>query len=189
MYKPLFPVDTHYVLGIPINYHPGAFGFKRRKNYHTGVDIYVEEGTLAYPCEEGKVVKVEQFTGGEESPWWNETWAVMVEGQGGVINYGELKKPDVKVGDVVCPLAPIGEIHNVIFPHRARPDIPGHSIYMLHFELYGYGAREFAHWHHEGGVIKRDPLLRDPFPYLLQCQGFPLEKLVCWDNPDNVEVG
>jgi hypothetical protein len=34
--------------------------------------------------------------------WWLDTWAIMVEGESGVINYGEVEKPSLlKVGDKV----------------------------------------------------------------------------------------
>ena len=50
--------------GIPINNHPGSFGYKRSYYYHTGVDLYVRSfcnGVFA--VESGVVVGKELFTG------------------------------------------------------------------------------------------------------------------------------
>ena len=186
-----FPLDVNVLTGVPINYHPGAFGFKRRKNYHTGIDLYVEGNNRVWPCEPGVVVKVGQFTGGAESPWWTDTWAIAIRGESGVINYGEIYEPDLKVGDRVNISDPIGVVKNVVRPERARPDIPGHSIYMLHLELYSDldEKEDWAHWHHMDYNIPRPKNLLDPLPMLLKCDNFPFHKFVSWFNPNEIEVG
>ena len=190
---PYFPLSQRMVTGVPINYHPGAFGFKRRKNYHTGIDIYVSGPCSVTACEPGEIIKIGQFTGGKESPWWKDTWAVSIRGESGICNYGEIENPThLKVGQRVNECDHLGMITNVIFPERARPDIPGHSIYMLHFERYKEGAQDtlnWSHWHHEGDRIPRDNNLLDPLPFLLQCTGFPHDKFVSWYNPESKEVG
>jgi phosphopantothenoylcysteine decarboxylase len=94
--------------GIPINHHPGAFGFHRKKNHHTGVDLYCKDGSIVYAVEDGTIVHMAQFTGAALGhTWWNDTWGMMVEGSTGVVNYGEIHNPFVsgfplfQIGDKV----------------------------------------------------------------------------------------
>lgn len=183
-----FPIG--YCNGIPLNYHPGAFGFRRRKNFHTGIDLYTKPDTTVFPCEPGMVVKIDQFTGAALGmDWWLDTWAVMVEGNTGVINYGEVE-PDskLKVGSFVNIDSRIGRVVPVVKEGRERPDIEGHSRHMLHLELYKHKTKEFAqtefaHWH-----PNRDPNLLDPTPYIINSVGAPT-KYLSWYNFDGKEVG
>jgi hypothetical protein len=79
--------------------------------------------------EDGEVVSVEQFTGGDESPWWNDTWAVLVRGKSGVIVYGEISSK-VEVGQWVSAGDTIGVVStSVLKKFKGRPMV------MLHMEL------------------------------------------------------
>lgn len=170
--------------GIPINHHPGAFGFQRESNRHTGVDLYCNDEQPVYAVEDGTVVKVDIFTGpsvGHE--WWEETYGIMVEGASGVVNYGEVAAPDLKVGDAVKQGEHIGKVKRVLFKDRYRPDIPGHSTSMLHVELYKHGSRDFADWNSQ-----RDLDLLDPTPHLMQAKGSPANTLT-WGNEEGKTVG
>ena len=197
----LFPL--HWASGIPINHHPGAFGFHRRRNHHTGIDLYCRDGAVVRAAEDGTVVKIDVFTGPKAGhDWWEETWAVMVEGASGVINYGELKEePEqayqddhprdggikvrkLRVGQVVKRGDQIGNVKRVLFEDKFRPDIPGHSTSMLHLELYKHGTREFADWHD----VTKNPNLMDPTPYLMKAQEAPTNTLT-WDNAEGKTVG
>lgn len=180
-----FPISPKIVKGIPINHHPGAFGFRRRNNYHTGVDLYVPGNVNVFPCEQGTVVKIDQFTGLEDDTGkWMKTWAVMIEGESGVINYGEIEPNDkLKIVSYVNPDNRIGRVLPVIYPGYERPDIPGHSRFMLHLELHKHGTREFPHWH----PIK-EPSLLDPTFYLFDSLGCP-QIILTWENPEGREVG
>src|SRR5262245_21902124 len=100
MHYPLDPMPL-----VPRAPHQGGFGAVRRHDYHTGVDLYVGDGTPLIAIEAGYVVKLGLFTGeGVGTPWWNETWAVVIEGAHGAICYGEIQaatwlRPDVFVGE------------------------------------------------------------------------------------------
>jgi phosphopantothenoylcysteine decarboxylase len=178
----LFPLD--HCNGIPINHHPGAFGFHRKKNWHTGVDLYTKDKEQVFAAEDGTVVKVDYFTGPKVGhQWWEETWGVMIEGASGVINYGEVV-PHVKEGDKVKRGDCIAEVKRVLFEDKFRPDIPGHSTSMLHLELYKTGSREFADWHDP----QKNPNLLDPTPYLFSAEGNNRNSL-SWDNSENKSVG
>lgn len=172
--------------GIPINHHPGAFGFHRRKNHHTGVDLYCDDGEVVMAVENGTVVKKDIFTGPKVGhDWWEETWGVMVEGASGVVNYGEITPClTIKVGEHIERGQHIGRVKRVLFADKTRLDIPGHSTSMLHLELYKHGTRDFADWHD----VSKNPDLLDPTPYLMEASGAPTNALT-WDNPEGKSVG
>lgn len=158
MSKWRFPLDN--CKGIPVDPHPGAFGYLRRDKRHTGVDLYTKDGSRVYAVEYGTVVCIEHFTGEwDNSPWWNNTDCIMIEGKTGVVCYGELTPIDgLKVGDKVKTRQLIGNVKRVIKEGRERPDIPGHSPSMLHMELYPKGIT-----HPSCGF---EPHLLDPTKYL-----------------------
>jgi phosphopantothenoylcysteine decarboxylase len=152
--------------GIPTNPHPGAFGYPRRETRHTGVDMYCEDGAIVIAVEDGVIVGHELFTGaGDNSPWWEETWCVLIEGASGVVVYGELKQWNWKIGESVKQGCSIGEVKRVIKPGRERPDIPGHKPAMLHLELYPHGHRAASNGF--------EPFLMDPTQYLLKACAAP----------------
>ena len=140
----MFPLKANCVM--PVGDQPGAFGFRRKHDIHTGVDLYTVEGAEVFSIEDGIVVKVDIFTGPKIGMgWWNETWAVMIEGKSGVINYGEIK-PSCIVGQEIKAGEVIGVVVPVLPPDKIRQDIYGHSCSMLHIEVYQHGHREFATW-------------------------------------------
>jgi phosphopantothenoylcysteine decarboxylase len=184
----IFPVEG--CPGIPINYHPGAFGFHRRHSHHTGVDLYVKcfpnyniaSGVYTvFAVEGGTVVGYEKFTGPQDnSPWWNNTDAVLVEGKSGVVCYGEIGS-HVSVGQKVKRGDVVGYIVPVLPEGKERPDIPGHSRAMLHFELYKQGVREASKsWKHDQPM---HDYMTDPTPFLMDAIGAPTERLI-WENPE-----
>lgn len=130
-----FPINLQKNRGLPINAHPGAFGCKRRYDYHTGIDLYGTPGDWVYAINDGIVVNVDVFTGDKDSEWWLPTDAITVETPTENWVYGELK-PRVKVGDRVKAGQVIGELVPVLKPEKLRLDIPKHSCTMLHLEKY-----------------------------------------------------
>lgn len=149
---------------IPRFYEPGAFGAIRKFDIHEGVDIYTHADAPVYAVEDGVVTAVYEFTGKNANcSWWNPTWCVKIEGKSGVVTYGELSKPTIKVGKgVIGGLTVVGHVTPVLKPEKYRPDIRNHSVAMLHLEL----RTETCHldgWQLEG---QRDKKLLDPTPYL-----------------------
>jgi len=124
--------------GLPFGNHPGAFGFRRKHDVHTGVDLYTGKNSAVFAMETGKVVKVIPFTGAQFGyPWWENTSAVLVEGPSGVICYGEVEPHDsIKKGESVRKGQAIARVTPVLPEGKERLDIPGHSRSMLHIELY-----------------------------------------------------
>jgi len=117
----------------------GSFGFKRKYDTHTGVDLYCEEDHMVVAVEDGEVVAVEHFTGYNESPWWEDTEAVLIEGESGVVLYGEII-PSVKVGDKLHQGDLVGKVKRVLKKDKGLPTT------MLHLELYLPGTRKSEWW-------------------------------------------
>lgn len=122
----------------------GRFGAARRHDVHSGVDLYAPPRAVVRAVETGVVVAVDPlFTGGPDSPWWQKTAAVMVEGASGVVLYGEVAA-GVGVGQEVSAGEAVGEVAAVL---RERPGKAYRNpLSMLHLELYGRGARAAAWW-------------------------------------------
>ena len=141
-----WPLYNHQP-NIPPDGSPGSFAYKRAKSYHPGVDLYCLEGQEVVACEDGVVVNCNLFTGPNAeppSPWWNETWAVLIEGESGVLGYCELKPMfyisknfKIKAGDIIGHIIPV-----------LKRD-KGNGTTMLHFELYLKGTRDNMDWWHD----------------------------------------
>jgi len=150
---------------VPIEKHPGAFGAIRTHDIHTGVDLYCKNKDLVFAVEDGTVVLVDDFTGKiTNTPWWNDTKAVMIEGATGVVNYGEIE-PYCKLNQIIKKGDLIGYVVPVL--KSKKENIPGHSVAMLHVELYKHGVRNFVDkWEH-GQNCPVD--LLNPTQYLTNC--------------------
>lgn len=136
---------------------PGCFAAIRKHDMHTGIDLYCDPGAKVRACEPGLVVAIEDFTGARAgSPWWRDTQAVLVEGESGVIVYGELH-PRVDVGDCVDVDTCLGCVVRVLEHDKGRPTT------MLHLELLARGTRSTPWW--RLGEPPPECLL-DPTPHL-----------------------
>ena len=161
-------IDLNSEVEIPTYPHVGSFGIRRRHDIHGGVDLYANIGTPVYPVENGVVVAIDPFTGKDaDCDWWEDTWAVYVEGESGTVCYGEiLPNPRLKVGDKVeiakgdiKPNNVIGTVLRVIRNDKGRPTS------MLHLELHKHGVVHGTHW--VKGKGKSENLL-DPTQYLIK---------------------
>lgn len=145
----MFPLQTKYQWPGT----KGAFGSVRKHDIHTGVDLYCEPGSSVVAIEDGRVVKIEDFTGAAAgSPWWNDTKAVLVLGASGVVCYGEIE-PRVRYSDYVKEGQQIGVVRTVLKKNKGLP------MTMLHFELYERWVRNTVVW--ELGKDKPEGL-KDP---------------------------
>lgn len=132
---------------IPTGEHPGAFGTRRKFDIHTGVDLYVPEHEPVFAVETGHVVAIENYTGPEaDSPWWLDTKAILIEGESGVVCYGEVAPKDIGIGQLIDRGSQIAHVIPVLQEGKKRNDIPGHSRFMLHFELYEHGTTKSVWW-------------------------------------------
>ena len=114
----------------------------------------------------------------------SRTWGIMIEGDSGVVNYGEVEQSQLVVGKRVQRGSLIGHVKRVLFEDRYRPDIPGHSCSMLHLELYKHGTKDFADWHEPA----KNPNLLDPTPFLMRAENNNFKTLT-WDNQESKPVG
>lgn len=124
--------------------HPGSFGAVRKYDVHTGVDIYCKPQQKVLAVEDGEVVLIENFTGenaNPPSPWWHETKAVLIEGESGVVVYGEIEPvSELEVGQKVKQGQVLGNVITVLKKDKGLP------MTMLHLELYKSGTRETVVW-------------------------------------------
>lgn len=129
---------------LPPPGHVGDFAFRRSFYHHPGIDIYCGAGQEVQAIEDGLIVHVENFTGPEAnppSPWWLETWSILIEGASGVLGYCELKPlPHVQIGMSVKE----GDVIAVIVPVLRRDK--GNGTAMLHFEEYASHTRNHVTW-------------------------------------------
>lgn len=129
---------------IPNPGHVRDFAFRRSFYYHPRIDLYCPIYTIVEAIEDGIVVHMEHFTGAEAlppSPWWNDTWSVMVEGESGVIGYCELM-PDSRL--TIGTQISAGEIIGSIIPVLKKDK--GNGTTMLHLEHYVPGTRHHITW-------------------------------------------
>lgn len=177
-----FPLAVHTNLtgeipldcpGIPITSHPGSFLHKRKHHTHTGVDLYTKDGATVKAVENGKVVGIEHFTGPQDNmPWWEDTECVLVEGATGVICYGEVTPGwTLKVGDKVEKGQTIAHVKRVLKEGELKPHYPGHSLSMLHMEIYPHG--KYKAFEEQGPNPDKFDILIDPTPYLRTAIGAP----------------
>lgn len=161
-----FPLDP--TPGIPINAHPGAFGCARRHNFHEGVDLYGKSGDSVLATRSGVIVANRGFTGPKTGfPWWLDTDALLVQDQDGFFCYGELKSP-LSVGTQVNAGDRIGQLVPVLPPGKRRPDIPGHSVTMLHLERYSNAYTVSMGWASWEKREDRPFYLLDPTNWLIE---------------------
>lgn len=136
MHKPILKRIT--LSDIPDH---GRFGGIRKYDIHTGVDLYCADGDTAYAIESGIIVNIVNFTGSDAgSPWWENTQAVMIEGDSGVILYGEIKPNIFTIGQRISGGQPVGTVKRVLKTDKGLPTT------MLHLELYEEGYRGTGEW-------------------------------------------
>jgi hypothetical protein len=111
--------------------------------------------------ESGRVVAIENFTGpAAGSPWWLDTKSLLIEGEAGVLCYGEITpESSLKVGDLVTNGQLLGAVKMVLAKDKGRPRS------MLHLELHLPGTTRTTPWVHG---TPRPMTLRDPTELLME---------------------
>lgn len=123
---------------------PGAFGAIRKYDIHTGIDLYCNDGAKVNALYDGIIVNIEKFTGEHaNTPWWNNTWSILVKDTVGTILYGELIPnqnlyigAEVKHGDVIGVVKQVLKVDKKVTP-----------LSMLHMELYTPNTKHSTWWH------------------------------------------
>lgn len=136
------------------------FGAKRKFDYHTGIDLFAPEGTPVLAFSPGIIIDIGYFTGpntNPPTPWWNETFFVMVQTETDIVhNYGEVY-PLVKIGDVVNVGDTIWTVMKVLKNDKGLP------MSMLHFEMYSKYPGNWVVWEHDS---EQPDILMDPTEYV-----------------------
>lgn len=129
---------------IPNEGSVGDFAFRRSFYHHPGIDLYCDYDQEVVAIEDGIITNIEIFTGpnaNPKSPWWNETFSIMIEGASGAIGYCELLPlPHLKIGYKVKE----GEIIATIIPVLKKDK--GNGTTMLHLEHYVPGTKDHVTW-------------------------------------------
>lgn len=122
----------------------GDFGSRRSFYHHPGIDLYCGFNQQIVAIEDGIVTNIECFTGPNatpESPWWNETWSIIIEGKSGALGYCEIEPSHfIEVGLRIDA----GEVIAKVVPVLKRDK--GNGTTMLHFEQYVPGTTEHVTW-------------------------------------------
>jgi hypothetical protein len=141
--KMLFPLKNKIPALPPIN-GVGDFASRRSFYHHPGVDIYCDKGQEIVAIERGIVVNIDCFTGPNAtptSPWWNETWSIMIEGASGVLGYCEIEPLHyVEIGLEIEEGERIAKVIPVLKKDK------GNGTTMLHFEQYVPGTTDHVTW-------------------------------------------
>jgi len=163
-------IDLETEVEIPVGNHIGAFGVERRHDVHKGMDLYCPEGTEVFAVEDGVICDERPFTGGvNKQPWWEDTWAVSVAGESGIVVYGEIG-PDlptnVRLASDILGMEVrrgdfIGRVKRVLKKDKGRPRS------MLHLVLHQHGVLSNGTWE-----IGKDqpPGLLNPTQLLLESE-------------------
>lgn len=156
--------DIEFYNYLPKYNEPGSFGFIRKHDIHTGVDIYCNASeTKVLAVEDGEVIDKGIFTGASvNSDWWNQTYYCVIKGQSGYVLYGEINESRFNKGDKVKKGDYIADVIAVLPEEKIRKDIRNHSNFMLHLELYKEYDKPII-WNLKE---KRNKNLLDPTPYL-----------------------
>ena len=117
----------------------GEFGVIRKHDIHTGIDTYSDDKDPVYSITDGYVKDIVEFTGFKESPWWHDTYAIIVSFENVDILYGEVM-PCIEIGDEVKSGQQIGNIERVLRKDKGLPTS------MLHLECY-YNFEKFEYWY------------------------------------------
>ena len=135
-------IDYSKQLEIPVGNHVDAFGAIRKHDIHKGVDLYCPQGTIVHAVEDGTIVDVRWFTGPKAGfPWWRDTRAISVEGDSGVVVYGEItERISFKEGDGVKQGEILGAVEQVMSKDNGRP------LAMLHFALHRHAVLSNGRW-------------------------------------------
>ncbi len=141
----MFPLKN-YKYQLPLNTEPGSFGYIRKHDIHTGVDLYCENNDAVYAMYDGIIVNIENFTGVDSNPptpWWYDTKSILIlHNDDFVICYGEIEiQQNLRIGDIVREGDIIGYVKQVL-----KKDKGITPLSMLHIEMYEKHITESVVW-------------------------------------------
>lgn len=136
-----FNIETELPVSID---HPGSYLYERKNHIHEGIDLYCNDGQEVVSVYDGVVTNIIPFTGEiVNTPWWNNTYAVVIEHNDYVLIYGEIiPTENLVIGQNVSAGQLIGKVTTVLKKDKGRP------MNMLHLEMYKKGTTNSV------GIIK-----------------------------------
>ena len=157
------PLNGKY-FGLPLGKsNPSGFASKKKYGYHTGVDIICNVNDIVTSVEDGIVTSITNFSRDytNKKPWINMTKVILVEGESGLIVYGNIKpKKGLRVGDLLDIGDEIGKVMPVYKKHNKTTT----AKCKLKIEWYKPGTIKRLSWRYDG--YKPSSLL-DPTPMLI----------------------
>ena len=107
------------------------FGFQRKYDIHTGIDLFANEGEPVFSIESGIITNFGYFTGPETlTPWWRTTEFLTIKGESGKFVYGEIKiNKAIFTKKIISSGELIGWVTRVLIKDKGLPTT------MLHLEL------------------------------------------------------
>lgn len=140
-----WPVGADLPRRIPQPGESGSFWENRGDRHHAGVDLYAPASTPVLAIQAGRVLQTYVHTSPGICPYWNTTYAIVLQLPSGLIlRYAELGEVMVSIDQVVTCAEIIGKIGQVLLPNRVLPTDPPyiqllkdtHHSAMLHLEAY-----------------------------------------------------
>ena len=140
-----WPVPASFSKTVPSTGNPGSFWENRGDRFHCGVDIYAPFGSDVVACDDGAVLKTELFTSPLWVDYWNDTFAVFIQHDCGLVaRYAEMEKPAAKPGDSIRVGHVIGRVGRVLATDRITNFSPTYiqnlktsgNPSMLHLEFF-----------------------------------------------------
>ena len=143
--KGVWPLPSVGERRVPAHGPPGSFWEDRKDRRHCGVDIRATFGSEVVSIDDGLVSEVGTFTEADVVPYWNETFYVIVEEDGGqFVKFAELGEVEVRAGDRIRSGQKLGRVGSVLDPEKIDDGSPSYirrlkdegQISMLHLEIY-----------------------------------------------------
>jgi len=171
-------IDIIREVEVPLYPHVGAFGARRRHDTHRGVDLYTPVEVDVFSVEDGYIRPnngIRPWTGKiADCDWWEDTWAVIVEGESGMVVYGEIsidnsileQVRDIKNMNMIDPKIHIKRGQKIGTVLRVLKKDKGRPTSMLHLELRKPGFYRNIDKTWENNKVPEGIL--DPTPYLLR---------------------
>lgn len=121
--------------------HVNGFGGKRRNGFNTGIDLLCDAYQPVASVEAGTIVAIVNFSKkGKTKPWINTSRALLIEGDSGVVCYGNVKpNSKLKVGSFVSKGQVVGKVIPIYKNKKNR-------VCKLKLEWYTHGTRRRSSW-------------------------------------------
>ncbi|MDZ7723531.1 MAG: M23 family metallopeptidase [candidate division KSB1 bacterium] len=110
---------------LPHSKENGRFWENRQDRFHCGMDLYAPPSSPVYAMETGRIVSIHPFTSPRILAYWNNTIAVVLEGESGYLyKYAELDSANVSAGARVQRGDMLGKVGSVLNVNQIDGNAP-----------------------------------------------------------------